>query len=391
MSDSNDTAPGVPGPRTANPSPAAWTRPSRQAHDGAYGRLLRNPGITWRLLRAFVPAEQLRGIRPEDLSLADSRHFLPGFRRRENDVLWLARPQGPGGHGESGPADQASPPGLPDQADQADQADPGDSSEQAHCYILIENQSTPDWRVLVRGNLYRAMIWDQIARSGPAVPGEDQPVGQDAPVDSPVHRLPKILTIILYNGRPRWHLPPDCFLLADSAHHRGGPDRTLFTILMNEIPESELDRIGGIVAAVILLERQSDEAGLARAMPKVYTYLESEDEQAVHDFLDWIGKFFQGVVEPEEIRRLRRRWEDRTMLAELIDDLSEKYWKEGQKKGWDDGQKKGWDEGHQDGIRKAKLEAARAMLEGGLSLEQALRFTGLTREQLLEQPEGQGG
>ncbi|MFH2113679.1 MAG: hypothetical protein ABIJ86_04140 [Spirochaetota bacterium] len=65
-----------------------WTRPKGQDSDGAYGRLFRNRHIFLQLLKSFVDLDFVRDLKPGDLELADSRHFPPGLKRRESDVIW---------------------------------------------------------------------------------------------------------------------------------------------------------------------------------------------------------------------------------------------------------------------------------------------------------------
>ena len=56
----------------------------------------------------------------------------------------------------------------------------------------------------------------------------------------------------------------------------------------------------------------------------------------------------------------------------------------GRKEGWQEGRKEGRQEGRQEGRLEGRkeglLEAAKAMLQGHLSVEQIVRFTGLSQE-----------
>ena len=52
----------------------------------------------------------------------------------------------------------------------------------------------------------------------------------------------------------------------------------------------------------------------------------------------------------------------------------------GRKVGWQEGRKEGRQEGRQEGRKEGLLEAAKAMLQGHLSVEQIVRFTGLSQE-----------
>jgi predicted transposase/invertase (TIGR01784 family) len=48
------------------------------------------------------------------------------------------------------------------------------------------------------------------------------------------------------------------------------------------------------------------------------------------------------------------------------------------------GRREGRQEGRREGRQESRLETAHNMLKGGMSLDDVLRFTGLSREQLAE-------
>ena len=55
-------------------------------------------------------------------------------------------------------------------------------------------------------------------------------------------------------------------------------------------------------------------------------------------------------------------------------------WQEGRKEGRQEGRQEGRKEGRLEGRKEGLLEAAKAMLQGHLSVEQIVRFTGLSQE-----------
>lgn len=57
---------------------------------------------------------------------------------------------------------------------------------------------------------------------------------------------------------------------------------------------------------------------------------------------------------------------------------------EGKRQGIEDGKEEGIREGRREGEKKAKLEDAKKMLEEELTLEQVMRITGLTKEEIME-------
>ena len=97
----------------------------------------------------------VRDLKPRDLELVDSKHFLPQLKRRESDLIWKITVK------------KAS----------------GKKLRPWYIYILLENQSTPDKTILLLSFLYILSLYDTLWRQS--------------------HRglLPNVLPVILYNGQ----------------------------------------------------------------------------------------------------------------------------------------------------------------------------------------------
>jgi len=308
-----------------------WTRPKGQDSDGAYGRLFRSRHIFLQLLKSFVDLDFVRDLSPHDLELVDSRHFPPGLKRRESDVIWKI----------TGPKKTGRKP------------------EPWYVYILLENQSTPDKTVLLRSFLYILSLYDTLWRQ------------------SSNGLLPNVLPVILYNGQDDWYLPSNLRELIESRLPALWiPSFESFVIVEKDVPKETLNRLHNLVAAVFLLERQQDEKGLAQAILDVMDYLRGEDMPAIRDLMDWIGKLFTAGPEPEAVQKLRNLGGAQTMLSELAKKVNKNAEKAAKAE-------KAYLEG--------KLDTAKAMLRDGVPLQTVIRYTGLTEEELAREMKKDSG
>jgi predicted transposase/invertase (TIGR01784 family) len=306
--------PRKPGKRLSAGASSPKTRPKRSRHDSAYKYLFSNRNIFHQLLVSFVGEDFVKGLRPEDLELVPASFVAPGLKDRHADLIY-----------------RVSRPGR-----------------EWFVYILLENQSTPDKTILLRSFLYILMLYDQIWRNSTA------------------ELLPNVIPIILYNGEDDWNLPSNLScLIAKNLPDRYIPSFEYFPLIEKDVPEATLDRLHNLVAAVILLERQKDEAGLARAIAKVIDFTEEEDILNVRDLLEWMGKLFKDGPEPEAIQKLRTVKEAKSMLSALAERMETKYKSEGKREG--------------------KLENARLMHADGLTIEQIIKYTGLSRAVILSE------
>ncbi|MGD9938593.1 MAG: Rpn family recombination-promoting nuclease/putative transposase [Clostridia bacterium] len=293
-------------------------KPKRARHDNAYKYLFSNRNIFHQLLVSFVGEDFVKGLRPEDLELVPASFVAPGLKDRHADLIY-----------------RVSRPGR-----------------EWFVYILLENQSTPDKTILLRSFLYILMLYDQVWRNSTA------------------DLLPNVIPIILYNGEDDWNLPSNLScLIAKNLPDRYIPSFEYFPLIEKDVPEATLDRLHNLVAAVILLERQKDEAGLARAIAKVIDFIKDEDILNIRDLLEWMGKLFKDGPEPESIQKLRTVREAGSMLSALAERMEIKYKSEGKIEGKIEG----------------KLETARLMHVDGLTIEQIIKYTGLSRAVILSE------
>jgi predicted transposase YdaD len=124
-------------------------------HDHSYKNLFSYPQMVEDLLRGFVREEWVQHLDFSTLERVGSSYVTEDLREREDDTIWRLR------WGE----------------------------EWLYVYLLLEFQSTIDRFMAVRVMVYLGLLYQdliktkQLTRTG---------------------RLPPVLPVVLYNGKPRW-------------------------------------------------------------------------------------------------------------------------------------------------------------------------------------------
>jgi predicted transposase/invertase (TIGR01784 family) len=221
------------------------------------------------------------------------------------------------------------------------------AKQDVYIYVLVEFQSTVDKTIPVRMLLYILQLYDQLYR------------------DSRKGKLPAVFPVLLYNGSEKWTVPDDLSkLIEPSIPARYIPSFQYYPIIENEIPDRVLKKIKGLVAAIIFLENQKDEAFLSDAVTVIIDLIAEEQPEQLRMFSHWLNRMFRGVLNDDDTDRITHLTEVKSMLAQLVEKI----------------EKRGVRQGMQEGALKARKETARNMLQEGLSIEQISRITGLSQE-----------
>ncbi len=112
----------------------------------------------------------------------------------------------------------------------------------AYIYLIIEFQSSVDHFMALRVMAYLALLYEDLVHSEKLVAGD---------------RLPPVLPIVLYNGRPRWTAAQDIAeLLAPTPKglERYAPSLRYFMIDEGRSAENELAELRNLAAALFRLE-----------------------------------------------------------------------------------------------------------------------------------------
>jgi len=151
----------------------AWrARPSfMPGSDSIYHRLFSHPRMVEELVREFVPEALAAGLDFSRLQRVNPKFHIArqSAERRASDVIWRL---------------------------------PTREGAEVYLYLLLEFQSTSDWWMAVRTQVYQGLLWQQVI--------------QEKALNSP-KRLPPVMLLVLYNGKRRWRAPTRLTELIDLA------------------------------------------------------------------------------------------------------------------------------------------------------------------------------
>ena len=124
--------------------------------------------------------------------------------------------------------------------------------------------------------------------------------------------------------------------------------------------------IHNIVSAIIYLEKHGNEKDFEKAIDKVVVLIKNENIIDVRMFANWFSKMFHESVSSEDIEKINKAKEVKSMLSLLAEQIKQK----------------GLEQGLEQGILKNKKENAKNMLLKGFSLTDISEITGLSEKQI---------
>ncbi|WP_041401175.1 Rpn family recombination-promoting nuclease/putative transposase [Salinispira pacifica] len=295
----------------------------RKPWDSAYKFLFSSKQVFHQFLTRFVEEDFVQGLAVDDVELVDKSFVSEELLDRESDIIYKVT--------------------LP--------------GREVYVYVLLEFQSTPDKTIPVRMLLYILQLYDQLFRS------------------STKGLLPAVFPVLLYNGSLPWTVPFNISeLIAPEIPQKYIPSFAYYPIIERDIPPEKLERIKGLVAAIIYLEQQEDDAALRRTIDKAISMIAEEKPEQLRQFSHWINRMFRGSLENRDIDKVNQLTEVKTMLAEVVDRIEQR--------GEQRGVQQGIQQGMQQGMQQKAREDARKMLERGFPIADISEITGLSEQEI---------
>ena len=288
------------------------------------------------LLRDFVDEDFIADLDLSTLERCSGDYVTDDLRERHDDVIWRVRWK----------------------------------DSWAYLFVLIEAQSQPDPWMPVRILAYTALLWQDLIRTG-AVTRESG--------------LPPIFPIVIYNGTSAWNVPQDITALLAAEAGRllaYQPRQHYFLLDESRVPAADIAERPGVVAQLLRLERAGGPDEVRQVVSELIEQLRApEYQQLRRAFAVWLGR----VV-------LRRKSIAGTQAMPEIEDLQEvDAMLEENAARWETqyknqciaiGRAEGMAEGRIEGMAEGRAAVALSMLEGGMPMEQIVRFTGLSTAEI---------
>ena len=301
-------------------------------HDAAYKNLFSYTAMVEDLIRGFVAEKWIDALDFETLEKLSAEFVSDDLRQRRGDGVWRVRFR----------------------------------DEWLYVLVLLEFQSTDDPYMALRILVYTGLLYQDLIRRRALGPGG---------------KLPPVLPIVLYNGRPPWTAELEMARLIEPVGEdlaRYQPSQRYILLDEGRYGDHDLPR-RNLVSAVVRLENSRSMADLERVVDALIEWLRGPGHQELRrSFGEWIRQVLirrlPGSVDLPPMPELE---EVKTMLAERVDE----WFDEAREKGLKAGREKGIEEGRKEG-RKEGIEQVRAEERALLCRLAARKFDTETAERL---------
>jgi predicted transposase/invertase (TIGR01784 family) len=259
------------------------------SHDNSYKLLFSHQEMVRDLLKGFVKEAWVEQCDFSSLQKMSGSYISDDLRDREDDLIWRIQW--------------------------------GDGW--LYVYLLLEFQSTIDHFMAVRIQGYLALLYQDIIRTQNLKP-------QD--------KLPPVLPVVLYNGKPRWQAP----LQLDQLIHPAPLGLEIYRpqaryLLLDEgrFENHELSSLNNLVAALFQLENSRSNQDLVEVLGHLKDWLIAPEQSSLRRaFTVWLNRVLLPRKAPDthftEFTDLK---EVHTMLAETVEQWTKDWEKNGMQKG----------------------------------------------------------
>ena len=262
-------------------------------HDAAYKGLFSYRRMIEDLLRGFAAPEWCDALDFSTLEKLPAEYVSDDLRQRCSDVVWRVQ-----------------------------------SHKKTWLYLLVmlEFQSTVDPYMAVRTLVYTGLLYQDLIRRGA--------LDDDG-------RLPPVLPVVLYNGRPRWTAPvemADLIAPAGEALACFQPSQRYFLLDEGRCGEDDLPR-RNLVSALVAFENSRSSEELPKLLSALSGWLRSpEDDELRRAFVEWIRRVLpQGRFAGAALPGVQDLEGGEAMLAERAKEWVEEWLREGREQGLERG------------------------------------------------------
>ena len=306
-------------------------------HDNSYKLLYSHPEMVRDLLVGFVHEPWVAELKFDTLELVRGEYVADDLQDRHDDIVWRIICKG----------------------------------DWLYIYILLEFQSGVDPYMALRIMTYLGLLYQDMIKQNKL---------------TPTGKLPPVLPIVLYNGKPRWHAALNISDLIESppGYLRDyTPQLTYLLLDEGAVDESGPLALRNLSAALFSLEKSKDIANMMKIVTALLDWLVSPRQDSLRRaFSVWMRRvLLPGHMPGVKVPELGDLLEVKSMLAETIVEWTHQWQQEGKLEGKLEGELKGKLEGKLEG-QSATLTRQLIKRFGPLSPETAQRLQTATAEQL---------
>jgi len=258
-------------------------------HDHSYKLLFSHAEMVEDLLRGFVREDWVADLDFATLERTGNSYVSDDLRERMDDIVWRLRFR----------------------------------EEWLYVYVLIEFQSSVDAHMAVRMLAYVGLLYQDLVRAGQLTRSE---------------KLPPVLPVVLYNGKPRWDAATDIAELIEPV--AGGLARyrpALRYLLIDEgtYADSELAELRNLAAALFRLENGRTPQDVEKVLEALVEWVKMPEQTSLRRaFTVWLKRvFLKGRMPGADFEELNELHEVKSMLAERVVEWTEEWQKQGEARG----------------------------------------------------------
>jgi hypothetical protein len=211
--------------------------------------------------------------------------------------------------------------------------------EWLYVYLLLEFQSSADPFMAVRILVYLGLLCQDLIRAGHLTVG---------------NRLPPVLPVVLYNGKPRWTAAQeiaDLFAEAPGGLERYRPRLRYLLLDEGRYADSELAPLRNLAAALFRLENSRTPQDVEHVLAALVDWLKAPEQASLgRAFTVWLKRvLLPGRMPGVKFDNLNELQEVKSMLAERVIEWTEEWQRQGLERGLGLGRREGRREGRQEG------------------------------------------
>ena len=319
---------------------------SHNRYDKAYKTLLRNPEVFCQFMRSLVKEELAQNLQPDQLQAVDKSFISSDNKQTDSDLIYKVAL-------------------TPEQ--------------EAYFYILMELQSSVDDKMPLRMLEYVTQLYRVSA--------------DDKSLKTTSKKLPAIFPIVFYNGDKTWKVPTQVAQMIEGGHVPAQyiPQMEYLLIDLSQFADTDLEQMDGLVAAITYAENHGKSAEFASLLAELGQYIQRLLPQQVGVFKRWFSGVYKSKLSAEQLDQFAAELEpqenrSKNMLIDTIDKWKEEQQliglKRGEELGLRRGEELGMRKGEELGLRRGNINTAKNMLKEGFRIEQIMRITGLSQEEV---------
>lgn len=269
-----------------------------QRHDTSYRFLLSSKKLFVELLRSFINKGWVQAVDEENVQEIPHSFVLQDFKRQEADLVYRVKLNG----------------------------------QDVVFYLLLEMQSSVDFRMPYRLLLYQVEIWRYLLQNE-----------EDALSNRKTFQLPPIVPIVLYNGKQKWSAELE-FRKLLANENLFGSELVNFEYLLIDVArytEEELLSLSNTIGSVFLLDQTEDQEQLLNRLGKLMNTIQQLPADSQQKFVAWMANILLQKLpenEPNLQQFIQNVKGDASFmgLEKILDDIERRGQHKGEQKGKED-------------------------------------------------------